>query len=183
MRDLGGQGFKTTGLDFDPNCVREAKKYGECLLGDIERADELFGMKSFDLVVLCHSLEHMEKPKAIIEQVKKISKHWIIIAVPNPIRPKVLVKYALFRKDYSNKGHFYSWDRSHLTNFLEHQCDLRIASWATDYIQAVPCRPARKLLDMLQVLRPIEDSILPRLFPYFSSSLIVLCRLKEGVTG
>jgi len=182
MRDMKALGFEVIGLDVDPICVEYARQFGSCILGDINDIDQLFPSNTFDLVVSSHSLEHMTNPKETVDKLKVVAKDWIVIAVPNPVRPQVLLKYDLLRMSYSNKGHLYCWDRSHLENFLVRHCGLTITSWATDYIHAVPTKFLRSLLQRLGMLELIEVRFLPWLFPYFSTSLIALCHLSHRKT-
>ncbi len=175
MRDLSRLGYKMTGLDFNPVCINNAKSFGETHCADASDIVDIFKPDSFDAIIASHLLEHVENPKQLIEKMKIVSKKYIIIAVPNPVRFKVLLKYSLFQKNYSNKGHFYCWDRSHLTNFLELHCGLRIIKWQTDGIHILSHRLFKRKLKMNGFLNFIEVKFLPRLFPYFSTSLIVLC--------
>ena len=65
---------------------------------------------------MSHVLEHMKNPIDVLNNLKKCQM--ALIAVPNPIRPKILFKYYIFNNDYANKGYLYSWDQSHFTNFI-----------------------------------------------------------------
>ncbi len=172
---LIGDGYKNVfGFDFDKTCVVCSSQYATTVQGDMNQIDSLFH-EHFDVVIFSHSLEHMESPKTILKKASKIASY-MIIAVPNPVRPKILLKYALFSKDYSNKGHYYSWDRSHLNNFLTRCCGLQIENWSVDRVKIFPLKPLRKFLDFLKVLDYVELKLLPKCFPYFSSCLITLCK-------
>lgn len=171
-------GFKARGLDMDPRCVELSQKYSPCVCESMENASRVFGSEDFNLVLLSHALEHTANPVDIINEMKIVTKKWIILAVPNPIRPKILMKHALFSKDYSNKGHYYSWDRSHFHNLLTTYCGLEIVKWATDDIRVIPFKRLRSLFRAVRILDWLETKFLPRCFPYFSSSLIVLCKKR-----
>ena len=95
--------------------------------------------------------------------------------MPNPIRPNVLC-YAVKRHDYSNKGHYYCWDRSHYKVFLN-KCDLDIVGFFIDDVKL----PKSLFFNFIRVTllgEKLEKSILPRYFPFFSTSLITLCKVK-----
>jgi SAM-dependent methyltransferase len=117
------EGYDALGLDFDQRCVQLASSVGEAVLGDINEANKILKGETFDLILLMHVLEHLKEPVKTINVIKELGGRWILIAVPNPIRPKILLKYALLGKDYSNKGHCYSWDRSHFSNFIVAQSE------------------------------------------------------------
>jgi len=111
------------GVDFSNEMIQSASVKHPHLFFILNDAHDIVFKERFDIIILSHVLEHFDDPGDIISQIKKVSKRWIIVACPNPIRFKVLVKHALFRRNYSNLGHVYSWDRSHLTNFLEFHND------------------------------------------------------------
>jgi len=179
MRDLKKAGFsKIVGVDFDEKCISMAKRYANAKLVSLDNLDNEFDVRSVDMVILSHVLEHMPNPIDILKRVKRISRRWLILAVPNPIRPKILAKYAMRSKNYSNLGHLYSWDRSHFHIFLERHNRLRIIKWATDDVRVIPFAAFRRLLQKAKVLDLIELRLLPRWFPYFSSSLITLCEVR-----
>ena len=84
---------------------------------DDDNLKHLFG--TMDTVISSHVIEHVEHPKEFIMWLKKFCKpdsQRLILAVPNPVRPDV-IKNAIIKREYSNKGHFQCWDRSHWMNF------------------------------------------------------------------
>jgi SAM-dependent methyltransferase len=184
MRDLKNSGVDSvTGIDFDDECLALAAKYGSVHKRDLTNLKQNISENSFDVVILSHVLEHLANPIEFLKQIKFISSRWIVVACPNPVRPKVLIKYGLRARNYSNQGHVYSWDRSHLSTFLERYNHLRISDWATDDIKIVPFRSIRRLIKGLGLLDRLEMRVLPRYLPYFSSSIIALCEiLEEGTT-
>lgn len=179
LRDLKSEGFTDlVGADIDEVCISSSSRFASCIRADVSRLDAHFEADTFDLVILSHVLEHMEHPSDVVRAALQISKGPVLLAVPNPIRPHIVLKHALRSRDYSNKGHYHSWDRSHFTNFLKRQLDLDIVAWAQDDVRAVPFRQPRALLRAVKLLEIMEERWLPRLFPYFATSLVVLCRPK-----
>lgn len=173
MYYLQQEGIKVCkGVDFDENCVQMASEYGEVILSDLTDIKKKLP-SGMDLAIFSHSIEHMRDPQKIIEDVID-SFQWFLFAIPNPIRPNV-IKFALKKYDYSNLGHYYCWDRSHFKNFLKNYCELDIVSWYTDDI-LLPSKILRKVLKYIGLLERFETKILPKHFPYFSTSIIVLCR-------
>jgi hypothetical protein len=47
---------------------------------------------------------------------------------------------SALRRDYVNRGHAYSWDRSHWMNFLERILGLDVVEYVPDYVPVVPER-------------------------------------------
>ena len=180
LKTLLEEGYCATGLDFDHRCAEMANNFGNVKVGRIEDVDTIFRKERFDMVVLSHVLEHLKNPADAIEKVKSLKPTWLLIAVPNPLRPKVLMKYNFFSRDYSNKGHYYSWDRSHFTNFLTRYCGLEIVKFCIDEVYLIPSRWLRKFLKLFSILDILELIVFPRILPYFSSSLIVLCKIDFG---
>jgi SAM-dependent methyltransferase len=162
------------GVDFDPVCVKMSSQYAKCYRADITELGKYFKDSYWDIVLLSHIIEHLRDPISVIDQIKRISK-FIIIAVPNPIRPNVLC-YAIKRYEYSNKGHFYCWDRSHFNIFLD-KCGLNIISYFTDDILLPKILPF-KFIRVTSLGNKLEKKILPKYLPYFSTSLIALCEVK-----
>lgn len=178
---LTKEGYDVLGIDSDKKCVEITKNYGKSLLMDASKMGKQFAGHHFDIVIFKDSLEHMNNPLDIINQAKAIST-WIIIVVPNPTRPDVLF-YNLIRRNYSRPGHLCCWDRSHLSYFLTNKAGLEIVRWKTDEVRLLPgslhiVTAALKRLN-INFLAPIEEKLLPTIFPYLSSKLIVLVRALE----
>lgn len=171
-----------TAVDVDPVCVEKAKSYGQALVGTLESVyasnQEALGEK-FDLVISSHSLEHMPDPYACLSVMKAVTRHSILIAVPNPLFFPNAVRVGLLRRICEvNRGHWYCWDAPHLAWMLEGRLQLKITCWSGDWVQVVP----RKLggsLYKTRILRMVEGRLLPRLFPMLCESLIVLCEKQK----
>jgi SAM-dependent methyltransferase len=166
---------KIEGLDFDPICIEMSSKYARCHQADIARADEVLQGEVYDLILASHVMEHMQDPKAIIQKLLPFAEHFVI-AVPNPLRLNVIY-CALKKYNYSNLGHYYAWDRSHFTVFVK-KCGLKIIDYYVDDVRL----PNIKVINALRerkMLEGLERTIFAKLFPYFSTSLIVLCSKNE----
>jgi len=160
------------GIDFDPVCIEMSSKYARCYLQDIENIEEFLEKRSYDLILFSHVLEHMRDPQSILKKAMPFADYFLI-AVPNPLRPNVLY-YALKKYNYSNLGHYYSWDRSHFTIFIK-KCGLNIIDCYIDDV-LFPSIPLIGTMRKLRLITALELRVLPYLFPYFSTSLIFLCR-------
>jgi ubiquinone/menaquinone biosynthesis C-methylase UbiE len=91
--DIGcGEGFvinclgypKITGVDISGNALRIAKeKNPECNFCSGSIYEISFKENSFDLVIATEVLEHLEKPEFALQEIRRISKNYCILSVPN----------------------------------------------------------------------------------------------------
>jgi len=180
IRDLVELGYTNVkGIDIDATCVEKASQFGDCQVASFTEVNKIFSESEFDLVILSHVLEHMEYPTGTLSKIREITK-WMTIAVPNPLRLKIQMKYSVWGKNYSNKGHYHSWDRSHFHNFLTRFNDLRIEKWGIDRVRVIPFGFLRKPLNEIGILDPLEINIMPKILPYYSDSLIALCDIEDN---
>ena len=172
---LDQKGYSVVGLDFDPKCVELSQKKTKfkIIKGLVEDASEIFADIDVNMFIMSHVLEHTYCPLNVIQKLKRHPARWICLAVPNPVRPKIFFKYQITGRSYANKGHLYSWDRSHFTNFIENYCGLSIQAWSIDEVYSLPY--IRKIMRLFGFLDKIEVKLLPKFFPYLSSTLIALC--------
>lgn len=179
---LTKEGYSILGIDSDEKCVEITRNYGKAMLMDAGEIGKSL-RQDFDIIIFKDSLEHMDNPLEVVNQAKGISR-WILIAVPNPTRPEALL-YDIIRRNYSNPGHFCCWERSHLHYFLVNKAKLEIVQWEVDEIRLFfgPLHFFTRVLERLglNIIGIIEGKLLPKIFPYFSSKLIVLTQVKQEV--
>ncbi len=125
----------------------------------------------YDMVILSHVLEHLPHPIEAIQKIKRLTKPGgiIILAVPNPVRPNILIS-NIFRRHYVNRGHIHAWDMSHWRNFLENINDLDVVEYAHDFIQIPGCY-------RLPILQQVGKG-LACIVPWWSFSNIAIIRHK-----
>jgi 2-polyprenyl-3-methyl-5-hydroxy-6-metoxy-1,4-benzoquinol methylase len=123
----------------------------------------------YDLVILSHVLEHLPYPIEAINKVLSLTKPGgvIILAVPNPVRPNILIS-NIFQRHYVNRGHIHAWDMSHWRNFLENINGLDVIEYAHDFIQIPGCY-------RLPVLQQLGEG-LAKIVPWWSFSNIAVIR-------
>ncbi len=84
MEMLERYGWKTTGTDFDPLAIANAKSKGlDVYLGELE--DQHFADNSFDAVLLSHVIEHVPHPIQLLKECHRVLKpggHLVVIT-PN----------------------------------------------------------------------------------------------------
>lgn len=161
------QDLRLVAADRDSLClqrVRERRVADEIReYGVVEDLRDLEGV--FAGVILSHVLEHTLSPSQILHEAMALLRPGghLYAAVPNPVRPQMLLADLLRRKRVRT-GHVYSWDRSHWMNFLEVILGLRVILHTQDYVP-IPftghSRPIRAL-----------ERGLSSLFPWFSFSHI-----------
>jgi 2-polyprenyl-3-methyl-5-hydroxy-6-metoxy-1,4-benzoquinol methylase len=113
-----GIGEKFTGLDSSIEAIKLGKKENPDLdlgIGDIY--DLKLKDKSFDLVVSTEVLEHLKKPELALKELKRVSRKYILLSVPN--EPWFyLSNYTQWGKDI---GHINSWSAGKFREFVRAQ--------------------------------------------------------------
>lgn len=170
MRAAGRAGGLVVGVDVDAACAQRSRQFGPVVVARVENLDHILPAGHFDVVVCSHVLEHVESPRVAVNVMKALSRRWLILAVPNLLRP---VNWFLRRPRYVNRGHLHGWDPHHFLTFLEVGCALRVARWWLDAVTLAPLRRT-PLLDT-RPLRWVERRALPHIAPHLATSLIVLC--------
>lgn len=135
--------------DIDPRCLSILR---DTLPDEVDTRvlpDDRFSLDgfdgTFDAIVMSHVLEHI--PHSPVEVVRhaldRLSQgRVLILAVPNPVRPHVIVG-NLVRRHYVNPGHVMSWDPSHWRNFLEAWVDAEVLEYPVDEVRVAPSRIKR----------------------------------------
>jgi SAM-dependent methyltransferase len=178
LESLVKSGIFATGLDSDSSCVLRCQEIASAVQGDLNDIEEVFDERSFDLVIASHVLEHLENPTRVVRSIAKVTRQYLIVAVPN-LGELNNVIWRRGEPQMVNRGHKCGWDAPHLKTFLA-GCGFETVRWQPDrvYLQ----RRLRPLATALGVTRHLEDCMLPRVFPFQSHSLIVLCELAEMAT-
>jgi len=170
-------GFRVTGTDVDPECVRLTKQFGDAVpLNPVDPLTQ-FGPKSFDIVLCFHVLEHVDSPKKTLNELAQIARKYLILAVPN-------LRYLdrLFERRFDlaqvNEGHLQSWDHWHLRNLAERYCGLELIEWGSDatVLPAISNIANRLFGPKLTIW--LETGPFRRMFPYHCLSVLGLFRVK-----
>jgi len=81
---LQARGYMVYGCDIDENLVKWGKENGlNVELGGAETVSQTYGNDAFDLVSCLHVLEHLDSPLAALKEFYKVSKKYVLVAVPN----------------------------------------------------------------------------------------------------
>lgn len=81
---------------------------------------------SFDLVVACEVLEHLERPEEALVELLRLSREYLLVSVPqepvwcicNFLRGKYLTRLG------NTPGHIQHWSKSAFIEFVARQCDI-----------------------------------------------------------
>lgn len=167
--------------------ISVADPYENCLEKTKQRVDSVTTFKiepneinesilgnGYDTIIMCHSLEHMRCPADAIEQALSLLKEngSLILAVPNPVRPEVILG-NITKQHYVNKGHLYTWDRSHWMNFLEEILKLHVLEYESDMVYIFGKLRGVKLLSGLIYATEMK---LGKILPWFSFSNIAVIK-------
>jgi len=111
-----------TGSEFVLSLVEIAKKNNPELNIFNESVYELeFNDNSVDLVFLLEVLEHLDYPEIALEELKRISKKYIILGVPRePLWRFLNMCRFKYLKDFGNTpGHLNHWSKKGLIKLIE----------------------------------------------------------------
>lgn len=141
---LREKGFEVAGCDIDDVCLQKSSPFAPVKKVDILELSQAYPKNSFDLVSCLHTLEHALHPYAALLELKRVTRKYILLAVPN-------ARYIA----WDERGtHLYSWNGETLRNLIE-RAGLRILKLQQDRTNVFP-----------NVLRfmPIINRVLLKLF-------------------
>ncbi len=166
--------YALSGADIDENCLRitqdRVKLERAIKINDVLDLAEPSTTDFYDVIILSHVLEHVTRPCDAVRSLMSMLKPGghLILAVPNPVRPDVVL-YNLFRQFHKvNRGHVQTWDRATWWNFLENILGLNVVEYPVDFIR-VPG------LDNMRILHPLLQ-FLARLLPGFARSCMAVIK-------
>ena len=95
-----------SGCDIDENLVKRGQENGlNVELGCAEAVSHTYRDNSFDLISCLHVLEHLDSPLAALKEFHKVTKRYVLVAVPNA-----------YAKLPELESHLYSFNYRTLTN-------------------------------------------------------------------
>lgn len=129
--DIGcGEGFvihnldfpNSTGVDISRSALKIAKKKNpDCNLCSGSIYNISFKEKSFDLVIATEVLEHLERPELALKEIRRITKNYCILSVPN--EPYFCAMNFFRGKNLTRFGndieHVQNWSSGNFVSLLE----------------------------------------------------------------
>lgn len=109
------------GFDIGDTAIAKAKKHFQNIEFDTQSIYEIPDEDdTFDLVVCCEVLEHLENYEDALKELIRISKKYVIVSVPNEPIWRIL---NMCRLKYLNKfgntpGHINHWNKSGFVRFV-----------------------------------------------------------------
>lgn len=164
-------GFDTIGLDIDAQCVELSKQYGEASLISSDDYLESLPGDSVDVISCFHVLEHVENPKRLLTSMRRVSRRFVLLAVPNL---RCFQKWNMNKPEVVNEGHLQGWDRETLRNLAERHCNLKLVAFTSDMtkLPSVGSRIARLFGPVAEAW--INLKVFSRLWPRQCISIIAL---------
>jgi ubiquinone/menaquinone biosynthesis C-methylase UbiE len=178
ISSLTMNGYETSGMDIDAKCVEIASQHGKVSMGDYADLGE-FNEGVFDLLVSSHSLEHLHEPLEDLKKLCRLSNQYVLLALPNPMSLENVVA-SLFRRILPvMPGHISVWDHRHLNNLVRTHAKLEPVFWSGDFVRCIPRRYGiRSALHKVGLVKIIEAKLMMKLIPFYSNSIVVLCKKK-----
>jgi SAM-dependent methyltransferase len=174
-RDIG---MNALGTDPDDECVALSQMHGNVTkLEDPHEPVRQFGEKSFDVVTCFHVLEHVDRPKEVLQSLGRISRRYLVVAVPNL---RSLPKPRFFRHEpvQINEGHLQGWDHPHFRNLAERHCELKLIAWGHDHVRLPLFSELLKKIGGDHLAIRMETGAFLRCFPFHCTSIIALLEVK-----
>lgn len=170
-------GFQVTGLDMDPHCVELARRYGEARLTDPDAYLADMPDACTDVSACFHVLEHVENPKRLLSALRRVTRSYVLIAVPNL---RCFQKWNQRKPGIVNAGHLQGWDRETLRNLAETHCGLKLVAFTTD-MTIMPSLSSRiERVCGPTVAKQFNLKVLSCLWPLRCTSIIALLRVPEA---
>lgn len=118
---------KAFAVDLDPKEVEDAKKLlPECKVS-IESIYSLDARDaSYDLVVCCEVLEHLDKPEEALKEIHRVSSNFVLLSVPREPLWRFLNMVRLkYLADFGNTpDHRNHWSRKSFLVFVEKRFEI-----------------------------------------------------------
>jgi len=110
------------GMDISNDILEIARSMNPNLkffLGDIYKLG--FKDDSFDMVLILEVLEHLKYPNRALEEIKRVSKEYVIVSVPNePIFRAMNILRLKYLQNWGNTpGHVNNWNKKDFITLLE----------------------------------------------------------------
>lgn len=172
----GEAGFETEGLDMDPKCVELDQRFGMASITSPADYLDSFPDASVDVISCLHVLEHVENPKRLLAGMRRVSRRFVVVAVPNL---RCFHKLNSRSPTPVNKGHLQGWDRETLRNLGEIHCGLDFVAFISDMTKfpSLDSRIARLFGSAVE--KWISLKIFSRLWPGKCISIIALFKVPD----
>ncbi|MCD4793733.1 MAG: class I SAM-dependent methyltransferase [Bacteroidales bacterium] len=114
-------------FDIDENEVSDARKNLPDAKIDVASVYQIpHDDSSFDLVVCCEVLEHLEEPNKALSELKRIAGEYLILSVPNePIwRLMNMVRFKYWNNFGNTPGHLNNWSKKQFVKLISNYFEI-----------------------------------------------------------
>jgi 2-polyprenyl-3-methyl-5-hydroxy-6-metoxy-1,4-benzoquinol methylase len=119
---------KLEGIEYMDEALKLAKRLHPKVMikkGDIYNLP--YKANSFDLIICTEVLEHLEDPKKALEELRRVTKKYLILSVPN--EPLFTVQRVLRGKNVLKLGahpeHIQHWSSGAFEKFVKSKCTIK----------------------------------------------------------
>ena len=151
---LKAKGFDVGGCDIDDVCLEKSARFAQVKKANASELSQVYLEDSFDLITCLHVLEHTLHPYIALQELKKVTRKYLLLAVPN----------ARYIAHDERVTHLYSWNGDTFRNLIE-RAGLKILKLKQDRTNMFP--------NVLR-LTPVINRILLKIFTG-PNELVVLC--------
>ena len=152
---LKRKSFEVQGCDIDGVCLKKSAHFAQVKKANASELSQVYSKNSFDLVTCIHVLEHTLHPLITLQQLKRVTKKYILLAVPN----------ARYIAHNERATHLYRWNGDTFRNLLE-KAELKVLMLKQDRTNMFP--------NVLR-LTPIINRIILKIF-IGPNELVALCQ-------
>lgn len=115
------------GGDITYDVVLEAFKKRKKVSWSVFQGESLpFAAQSFDIVLACEVLEHVQSPERVLSEIERVTRDYILISVPQePIWRLLNMLRLKYLSDFGNTpGHLNHWSISGISQLIEKRFDI-----------------------------------------------------------
>ena len=138
-------GVRSVGMDVDGSALRvaQAQTRAPLLRGSVYALP--FPRASFDLVLCCEVLEHLEDPPAALAELTRVTRGLVLLSVPNePIWRLSNMARGQYLAQFGNTpGHIQHWTRWGFLALVRRRCDLVHVKVRLPFWSMLLARPRR----------------------------------------
>jgi len=151
---LKAKGFEAEGCDIDDVLLEKSAHFARVKKASASELPQAYPENSFDLVTCLHTLEHTLHPYTTLQELKTVTRKYILLAVPN----------ARYIAHNERATHLYSWNGDTLKNLIE-SAGLKLLKLQQDRTNMFP--------NILR-LTPVINRVLLKIFTG-PNELVALC--------
>ncbi len=172
--------YRTTGVDVSKTAVSKAMKRLHRTRVYQLAAEEVESLKEkpFDMIVACHILEHLKRPKLVIQHFYQIlkSRGYLLIVVPNPASVCRKLKGKKW-VGFSDKTHISLYPPDKWFEMLKKANFAVVRSfgdgmWDSPYLSFIPTLIQKFIFGLPAAIQTI--SAVPFIPSYFGESLVIV---------